>query len=31
VGEKEAEDNHRRAARGKGSRRGGSYKGRDMG
>jgi len=31
VGEEEVEDNRRRAARGKGSRRGGSYKGRDMG
>jgi len=31
VGEEEAEDNYRRATRGKGSYRGGSYKGRNMG
>jgi len=30
VGEEEAEDNHRRATRRKGSHRGGSYKGRDI-
>jgi len=31
VGKEEVEDNYRRAAKGKGSRRGGSYKGRNIG